>query len=32
VTITCDTGGSTIYYTLDGTEPNQSSFEYTNPI
>ncbi len=32
VTITCDTEGTTIYYTLDGTDPDDESTEYTAPI
>jgi len=32
VTMSCATGGSTIYYTLDGSEPNESSTQYTAPI
>jgi len=32
VAITCETEGATIYYTLDGSEPNETSMEYTNPI
>lgn len=32
VTISCSTNGATIYYTTNGTEPNQSSAAYTSPI
>jgi hypothetical protein len=32
VTITCDTEGATIRYTIDGTEPTASSAEYTSAI
>jgi len=32
VVITCVTNGATIRYTTDGSEPDQSSQEYTNPI
>ncbi|MCF8008239.1 MAG: chitobiase/beta-hexosaminidase C-terminal domain-containing protein [Halanaerobiales bacterium] len=32
VNISCDTQGATIYYTTDGTDPDQSSTEYTLPI
>ncbi len=28
VEITCDTPGATIYYTLDGSDPNESSYRY----
>ena len=29
VTINCETEGSTVYYTIDGTEPDNSSTQYT---
>jgi len=32
VTITCATSGATIRYTTDGTDPTESSDEYTSPI
>ena len=32
VTISCDTEGTTIYYTLNGTDPDNESTEYTAPI
>lgn len=32
VTLSCDTQGSKIYYTLDGAEPNEDSKEYGSPI
>ena len=32
VSITSETEGATIYYTIDGTDPNTSSTEYTAPL
>jgi chitinase len=32
VTISCDTSGATIRYTLDGSEPSSSSASYSGPI
>ena len=32
VTISCETSGSTIYYTLDGTAPTTSSSVYSQPL
>ena len=32
VTISCETEGTTIYYTTDGSEPDDESTEYTAPI
>lgn len=32
VTITCSTGGATIHYTTDGTDPTSSSPTYSTPI
>jgi len=32
VEISCDTPGATIYYTTDGSDPTESSNEYTEPI
>ena len=32
VTINSQTSGTTIYYTLDGSNPNNSSFLYTSPF
>ena len=32
VTITCATPGASIYYTVDGTEPNEQSARYTAPL
>jgi len=32
VTIACETGNTTIYYTTDGTEPTSGSTQYTEPI
>ncbi|MFA6720740.1 MAG: SUMF1/EgtB/PvdO family nonheme iron enzyme [Candidatus Cloacimonadaceae bacterium] len=32
VTITCETLGATIHYTLDGSNPNSASTEYSGPI
>lgn len=32
VNISCSTGGVTIYYTIDGSDPDESSMLYTGPI
>lgn len=32
ITVSCLTPESVIYYTLDGSEPNHTSFQYQNPI
>ena len=32
VSILCPTEGATIYYTTDGSEPNENSTVYTEPI
>jgi len=32
VTLNCDTSGSLIYYTFDGSEPDETSLVYTSPI
>lgn len=32
VTISCATGGATIHYTIDGTDPTSSSASYSSPI
>jgi hypothetical protein len=32
VTLNCDTPGSTVYYTFDGSEPDETSLVYTSPI
>jgi len=32
VSMSCETEGVTIYYTTDGTEPTESSYEYSEPI
>jgi predicted alpha/beta superfamily hydrolase len=32
VTLSCDTPGSEIYYTLDGSQPNTGSEKYTTPV
>lgn len=32
ISITCETAGTTIYYTTDGTDPTTSSAQYTGPL
>lgn len=32
MTITCETEGASIYYTIDGNDPDESSYEYTDAV
>ena len=32
MTLTCATEGASIFYTIDGTDPNESSYEYTDAV
>lgn len=32
MTITCATAGASIYYTIDGTDPDENSYEYTDVV
>ena len=32
MTITCETEGASIYYSIDGTDPDESSYEYTSGV